>query len=156
MISQKSVLQRVIEIHPRNNSPRVVRPRLIHYPGPHVKGSIKSVSARNLGYEYRPERSSSPRRMDSESFSLTDRNWLGHRMLRWWIRRNGAAGVPSIVCYIDVAVAPATHTCPIVPRGLRRGVLDLVNAIMALGYGIAHRGAGVPGAAVITRLSAVN
>jgi len=77
-------------------------------------------------------------------------------MLRWWKWRNGAAGVPSIVCGIDVAVTPATHTCPIVSRGLRRGVLDLENASMALGCGIAHRGAGMPGTTVITRLSAVN
>lgn len=57
------------------------------------------------------------------------------------------------VTCIDVAVAPATHTCPIVPRGLCRGVLELENAIMDIGSEIAHRGAGVSGAAVITRLS---
>jgi hypothetical protein len=39
------------------------------------------------------------------------------------------------------------------PRGLRRGVLELEKAILPLGSGIAHRGAGVSGAAVIARLS---
>ena len=59
------------------------------------------------------------------------------------------------VAGIDVIATPATDTCPIVPHGLGRGVLELVDAIgiMALGSGIAHRGAGVPGAAVIARLS---
>jgi hypothetical protein len=84
--------------------------------------------------------------MYGESFLLTD--WLDNRLFRWkW-----NAAMP--VACIDVIVASATNTCPIVPRGLRRGVLELDNAIMmALGSGIAHRGAGVPGAAVITRLS---
>jgi hypothetical protein len=56
---------------------------------------------------------------------------------------------------IDVVVAPATYTCPIVPRGLRRGVLELWTAVKTLGSRIAHRGAGVPGAAVIARRSVI-
>ena len=84
-----------------------------------------------------------------EFFPLT--YGLDHQLFRckWW--KNAA--VP--VARIDVIATPATDTCPIVPRGLGRGVLELVNAIgvMALGSGIAHRGAGVSGAAVITRLS---
>ena len=77
---------------------------------------------------------------------LTD--WVDHRQFRWkwW---NAAEPVARI----DVIGAPATDTCPIVPRGLRRGVLELDNAIVPLGSGIAHRGAGVSGAAVIARLS---
>ena len=55
---------------------------------------------------------------------------------------------------VDIVVARATYTCPIVPRGLRRGVLELRTTVMALGSRIAHRGAGVwAGAAVITRRS---
>jgi hypothetical protein len=58
----------------------------------------------------------------------------------------------NVVC-IDVGVTPATDTCPIVSHRLCRGVLELDNEIMALGIGIAHRGAGESGAAVIARLS---
>lgn len=86
--------------------------------------------------------------MRSESCSLTD--GLDRRIFRWkW----NAAGV-HLPC-IYVVVAPATNTCPIVPRhGLRRGVLELENAGVSQGGGIAHRGgAGVPGAAVIPCLS---
>jgi hypothetical protein len=57
---------------------------------------------------------------------------------------------------INIVVAPATYTCPIVPRGLRRGVFELRTTAMVLGSRIAHRGAGVlAGAAVITRRSAI-
>lgn len=69
-------------------------------------------------------------------------------ILRW--KWNAAA--VHVPC-IDVVVAPATNTCPIVPHGLRGGVLELENAVVTQGSGIAHRGVGVPGAAVIPRLS---
>ena len=89
---------------------------------------------------------------------LTD--GLDRRMFRWkW--KAATAGVHHIPC-IDVVVAPATNTCPIVPRGLRRGVPSLklgnANMIMSQGSGIAHRGAGVvgPGAGVIARRLSVN
>jgi hypothetical protein len=81
-------------------------------------------------------------------FSLTD--GLDRRIFRW--KWNAAAVHLACQC-IDVVVAPASDTCPIVPRGLRRGILELGIAIVTLGSGIAHRGAGVPGAAVIARLS---
>jgi hypothetical protein len=80
-------------------------------------------------------------------------------MFRWKWKAATAAGV--LVSCIDVAVTPATYTCPIVPRGLRRGVLELRHAnmimmtvIMSQGSGIAHRrgaGAGPAGAGVIAR-----
>jgi len=78
-------------------------------------------------------------------------------MFRWkWKAATTSVHVPCI----DVAVAPATYTCPIVPRrGLRRGILELRNAnmIMSQGSGIAHRGAGVgPGAGVIRARLSVN
>lgn len=87
-----------------------------------------------------------------EFFPLT--YGLDHRLFRCkckW-KKNAAVSVARI----DVIDTPATDTCPIVPCGLGRGVLELVNAIgtsMTRGSGIAHRGAGVPGAAVIARLS---
>lgn len=76
---------------------------------------------------------------------------LDHRLLFRCKWKNAA--VP--VARIDVIATPATDTCPIVPHGLGRDVLELDYAIgiMALGSGIAHRGAGVPGAAVIARLT---
>jgi hypothetical protein len=72
--------------------------------------------------------------MCSESPSLTDR--LDRQMFYWkW------KAAVNVVC-IDVDVTPATDTCPIVSHRLCRGVLELENEIMALGIGIAHRGAG--------------
>lgn len=82
-------------------------------------------------------------------------------MFRWkWKAATAGAGV-YVPCIDVVVVAPATYTCPIVPRGLRRGVLELGSAnmimIMSRGSGIAHRGAGVgPGAGVIPRRLSVN
>jgi hypothetical protein len=93
---------------------------------------------------------------------------------RKWKAAAAAAAAATVhwhhVPCIDVAVAPATHTCPIVPRGLRRGVLELRNPdvmivtviMMSQGSGgVAHRGAGVGvggggAGVVIARLSAVN
>jgi hypothetical protein len=82
-------------------------------------------------------------------------------MFRWNWKWKAATARVLVPC-IDVAVTPATYTCPIVPRGLRRGVLELRNAdvimIMSQGSaGIAHRGAGVrPGAGVIARRLSVS
>lgn len=84
--------------------------------------------------------------MRSESCSLTD--GLDRRIFRW--KWNAAA--VHLPC-IDAIVAPATNTCPIVPRGLRRDMVELENTVVSQGGGIAHRGVGVTGAAVIPRLS---
>lgn len=78
-------------------------------------------------------------------------------MFRWKWKAAAAAGMHwhHVPPRIDLAVAPATHTCPIVPRILRRGVLELRNAnmmVMSRGRGIAHRGTGAV-VVVIARLS---
>jgi hypothetical protein len=71
------------------------------------------------------------------------------RMFRWKWKAAAAAGVHwhHVPPCIDLAVAHATYTCPIVPRRrLRRGVLEMRNANVMMGRGrrgIAHRSAGV-------------